>query len=182
LTANETEYDVWMEVEQGRLAYLPLVTNNHARVTVSGIRPAGVIQHSCPDVYEADDTWQQAMAIEAGVPQVHSFDSDPAHYAADKDFVWFELFGGQTITFTVTPVAGTPTLLELYDARGTALNVSSTTSQLVWVAPRSGRYHLGVSPRTTSFGCSDQVGYNLYTEVATVWVIHVPLIRREYVR
>jgi uncharacterized repeat protein (TIGR01451 family) len=180
LTGSVTEYDVGMEIQEKHLVYLPTIARNHAPVAVSQIQPAGVIEHSCPDAYESDDIWQEAKAIKAGVAQVHSFDSDPAHYATDKDFVWFELWSGQAVTFTVTPVAGTLTLVELYDAQGTALNVSSAAPQLAWAAPTTGRYHLSVSPRTSSFGCSDQVGYNLSMEVEPNWVIHIPLLMRDF--
>jgi hypothetical protein len=180
LTDSETEYDVWLEVEKRPLIYVPLVFNNYTPAARSEIGPAGVIQHSCPDAYETDDTWQQAKPIEDGVARVHSFDSDPAHYAADKDFVWFDLFRGQAVTFTVTPVAGTLTQLELYDERGMALDVSTTALQLVWEAPTTGRYHLGVNPRTANFGCSAQVGYTLRMDKEPVWVTFVPLVYQRF--
>ena len=60
--------------------------------------PTGVIDHACPDNHEVDDTWEQAQLLEPNMWQVHSFDSDPEYYAADKDFVWFDVQARQTIT------------------------------------------------------------------------------------
>lgn len=145
------------------------------------LHPTGVINHVCPDDYEIDDTWEQAQPIEPGVVQVHSFDSEPViNYAADKDFVRFDLERQQTITFTVTRVTDTLTLLELYDEYGTALEITGTT-QLVWKAITPGHYYLSVSPLVTdTYGCANAVGYNLLAEMSTVRVIYLPIITRNF--
>jgi hypothetical protein len=121
LTGCATDYDVLIESqaqpgpEQGFI-YLPIVMKNHGGGgdTSHGnkVYPMGVISHACPDDYETDDTWQQVQQLmDAGIVQVHSFDSDPQRYAADKDFVWFDVSAGRTITFTVTSMTNTQTLL-----------------------------------------------------------------------
>ena len=182
-----TEYQVWVERKEQTVIYVPLVLRNYGMAVASEspaaepagsmISPSGVISHTCPDAYEADDTWQQARAIESGVVQVHSFDSDPTYYAADKDFVSFELKADRTITFTVTPVGGTSTLLELYNANGEALNVQGTT-QLVWTPSSGGQYYLSVSPQNSVFGCA--AGYNLLAEVEPIRYIYLPVVLRSY--
>ena len=53
--------------------------------------PLGVITCMCPDAYEVDDTWLNAAPVAHGDVQVHSFDSDPILYAADKDYMGFIL-------------------------------------------------------------------------------------------
>ncbi len=166
------------------MVYLPIVLRNYAPTTASAssstraienaVSPAGVIDHRCKDAYELDDTWQQAKSIEPGIAQVHSFDSDSTYYAADKDFVWFEIQPNRTITFTATPVDGTATLLELYDASGVALGQTSST-RLVWETLTAGRYFLGVSPGTNAFGCAPDAGYSLLAEIEPQWTVYLPV-------
>jgi hypothetical protein len=189
LTGCATEYEVWIERgdkftlylptvmlrEERTVPYLPAVTRDVPTPGSSTIHPSGIITHTCPDAYERDDTWQQARAIEDGVVQVHSFDSDPMYYAADKDFVWFELSTNQSITFTATPVTGTVTLLELYDENGGALGITGT-DQLTWTAPARGRNYLSVSPQNTAFGCVDVAGYELLAHTAPRWELYLPTI------
>jgi hypothetical protein len=109
--------------------------------------------------------------------QIHSFDSDPLLYAADKDFVSFDMPTNSTITFTISTVTNTQTLMEIYDGEGTALGVSGS-DVLVWSNPPSGRYYLSVSPPPTAdnFGCSDEVGYELLAEMVTVPNIYIPIV------
>jgi hypothetical protein len=109
---------------------------------------------------------------------VHSFDSDPTYYAADKDFVWFELKASQSITFTVPQVTGTLTLLELYDQNGNPMDVTGT-DQLVWTAPTAGRYYLSVSPQSEAFGCADVAGYQLLAERESLFEIYLPAVLRQ---
>jgi hypothetical protein len=83
LTGCATEYELWLEHDEAFTLYLPL-TARVAEATISvTIRPAGIITHTCPDSNERDDTWQEARAIEDGMAQVRSFDSDSTCYAAD---------------------------------------------------------------------------------------------------
>jgi hypothetical protein len=145
------------------------------------MRAAGTITHTCPDLYERDDTWQEATAIEDGVAQVHSFDSDPTNYAADKDFVWFELSAGQSVTFTVTKVTGTVTLLELYETGGDALGITGT-QHLTWTASGSERTYLSVSPQNRAFGCTDVAGYKLQANVEPREELYLPLISLDAIR
>jgi hypothetical protein len=152
------------------------IATAESEVTLS---PMGIITHTCPDAYEVDDTWEQASHIEPGVVQVHSFDSDPASYASDKDFVWFDIRAEHTITFTVPVVTNTLTLLELYDGQGTGLDVTGTTD-LIWTATTGGRYYLGVSPQLSNFGCADTAGYHLLAETPPISVIHLPMVVRTF--
>ncbi len=187
LTRCHTEYninilEVVKPIQQIPTIYLPVVTRGtSARPGLSALRwpdaqggatrsplvPNGVISHACPDAYEVDDTWEQARSIESGVPQVHSFDSNPAQYAADKDLVSFQITAGDTVTFT-TQLNGASTYLELFGANGSALNVTGE-NQLTWVAGLDGTYYLGVSPLNNVFGCENIAGYTLfYTRVEKV--------------
>jgi hypothetical protein len=143
------------------------------------IVPTGVITHTCPDAFELDDAWEQAKPIEPGVAQAHSFDSDPVYYAADKDFVSFDLKRRQYITFTVGPVTNTETLLELWDGSGAALNVTGTY-ELAWQADTAGRYYLSAGPLTTTFGCAEEVGYVLQAERSYMGTIYLPVAMRSY--
>jgi uncharacterized repeat protein (TIGR01451 family) len=149
----------------------------------SDVGIAGVISHDCPDAYEQDDTWETASPIVSGVGQLHSFDSDIAYYAADKDFVSFDLRAGQQMAFTVTPANGElPVLLELYDAAGTALGISNAEgeSQLTWQASQDGNYYLSVTawPGSEVFGCDDAAEYMLLAEAQPWWSLYLPIVLR----
>jgi hypothetical protein len=141
--------------------------------------PTGVIEHTCPDEFEIDDKWDEAHPIAAGVLQTHSFDSNPAGFAADKDFVWFNARAGRTVTFTVAPVVNTETLIELYNKVGDALNVTGTT-ELVWTPDTDGRHFLSVGPLTTTFGCVNEVGYGLLMDTLPVFDIFLPLVGKGF--
>jgi len=189
LTGYQTDYDLAIEGLGPFPVYFPIIarrygpgigTNPGATRFPDGVyTAAGIITHACPDAYETDDTWQQAQAIESEAVQIHSFDSDPRVYAADKDFVWFDISVGEIATFAITSVTNTQTLMELYDEHGAALPVSGTT-QLVWVPAAGGRYYLSVSPKdgVPSFGCADVVGYNLLMEIVEARGIHLPVVTR----
>jgi uncharacterized repeat protein (TIGR01451 family) len=199
LTGNLTDYNIWLEREEGTLIFVPIVfrsfgTPAEAQQYTTGdstptaetepeqgevIAPTGIITHTCPDAYESDNTWEQAKSIEPGIAQVHSFDSDPVRYAADKDFVSFDLKRRQIITFTVGPVNNTQTLLELWDESGAPLGVSGTV-ELAWQADTAGRYYLSVSPApgTTTFGCEDEVGYVLQAERSYIHTLYLPVVMR----
>jgi hypothetical protein len=184
LTGCHTEYELWIEekVEVGVYLYLPLVMREYGPAAAGRpeLYPQGIITHTCPDAYEVDDTWQQAHAILPGVPQVHSFDSDPQLYAADKDYVWFLIEPGDTLTLTVAQLTNTQTLLELYDGLGTFLGVTGTT-RLVVESPTGGRYIVGVSPvNPTSAGCAHEVGYALLISKPERFTVYLPLVMREY--
>jgi hypothetical protein len=179
----DTEYDLWLETKVIYNQFLPFVVRNFDKATVTGFKgllsTTGIINHSCPDAYETDDTWQQAHGVESGVAQIHSFDSDPRGFAADKDFVEFEAAAGRTVTFTVGPVTNTQTLLELYDRKGAVLDETGTT-QLVWMPEADGRYFLSVSPMAASFGCADEVGYRLLMEQEPIFRLLLPLVVKDY--
>jgi len=194
LTGHATDYDLLIEGEALPTIYLPLVMRSGtiegvvhesgAFIRPAGIfRPAGIIHHAWPDDYEIDDTWEHASsapAIEPGVVQVHSFDSNPADYVADKDFVKFDVADAQTVIFTLAPVTNTQTLMELYDERGAALFVTGTT-RLVRSFVSGGRYYLSVSPQVgvMTFGNTRTVGYNLHLETKDASIVYVPVIMRE---
>ncbi|MBN1149328.1 MAG: hypothetical protein JXA78_18850, partial [Anaerolineales bacterium] len=191
LTRCNTDYDIWVDgvVSPFRYIYLPLVMKEVGSTTSAPeiferspaevLAPLGVINHICPDVYEVDDTWEQAAAISPGVLQVHSFDSNPYLYAADKDLVWVEMMAGDTVTFTVGPVTGTLPLMELFDETGVSLGITGT-QQISWTMPFSGdmfgRYYLSVSPQTPSFGCADVAGYGLTMEMFELNRVYLPLV------
>jgi hypothetical protein len=199
LTGLDTGYDIWIKVQEMSYIYLPIVTRGHRPSAVTGmdtvdvapvdtfgalLYPTGIISHTCPDDYDRplpDDTWQQAKPIEIGVLQAHSFDSDPGQYAADKDYVWFDVpiftvSRGKFITFTIPLVTNTQPILELHDQYGAALAVTGTT-QLTWKPAATGRYYLSVRPEdgSTAFGCTNDTGYHLLLEIEEAHVIFLPL-------
>ena len=139
--------------------------------------PDGIIYHLCPDTYEVDDTWEQASSIVPGELQLHSFDSNPLIYSADKDVLGFDVYANDVVTFTVVTVTNTQALLELFDQNGNALDITGTT-QIIWRVPEAGHYYLSVSPVEQSFGCSDAVGYQLQMERFTLPSIYLPIITR----
>jgi len=198
LTGYRTDYDLFIEgLKPSTIIYLPIVMRNQDSVYGTNmpsadsslkdmgsrtvLYPTGVISHTCPDEYEPDDTWQQltSATIETGVAQIHSFDSDPQEYAADKDFVRFDVSTGKAVVFRIGPVTNTQTLMELYDEGGASLFVTGTT-RLMWVPDASGSYYLSVRPQgnTTSFGCADTAGYNLLMETSEANFIYLPVVTR----
>jgi hypothetical protein len=145
------------------------------------LSPTGIITHTCPDTYEEDDTWELAGPIRDGELQVHSFDSNPAEWAADKDFVSFYIRSEQSITFTIPTVTGTQTLMELYDADGIPIPEHKTTADnLILTDLARGRYFLSVSPRLATYGCADVAGYELQADMSPVTVIYLPLLLRSW--
>jgi len=193
LTGYRTDYDLLIEGELKPCLYLPVVIRNAgtgtaasahttASVVSAPLHPAGDIEHVCRDDYEIDDSWDQLGSnnvIQPGLVQIHSFDSDPALYAADKDFVWFDVPDRKAVSFTIAPVTNTQTLMELYDERGLYLPVTGTT-RLVWTFTTGGRYYMSVIPQNhvTSFGCAEDAGYNLTMEMRDGYMIYVPVIAR----
>ena len=193
LTQGLTEYDLWIEqmaVPENPTIYLPFVTrastgnataHRSAKVLFSPESPSGEINHMCSDSYEIDDTWEEAQAIAWGEVQTHSFDSNPALYAADKDHVWVDLNVDETVFFTVTLTLNTQTQLELVDDSGEIMGVTGTT-HLQWTAETTGRYILEVSPTNTqTFGCEDVVSYDLTASVQVpdqAPTIYLPFVTR----
>jgi hypothetical protein len=198
LTGEDTDYDLLIEgLKPSTTIYLPIVMRNQGSADGANmpsadsslkdigsrtvLYPTGVISHTCPDEYEPDDTWQQltTATIQAGVAQVHSFDSDPQEYAADKDFVRFDVPAGRAVVFRIAPVTNTQTLMELYNERGASLFVTGT-ARLMWIPDTNGSYYLSVSPSggITSFGCADAVGYNLLMETSEASFTYLPAVTR----
>jgi hypothetical protein len=189
LSCCNTEYSIWVdEYEQDTYQILlPLMFNSFSGIHSVGneiVTPAGIINHICPDNYEVDDTWEFASEeiheIKKGIVQSHSFDSNPALFAADKDLVWFQVESGETVRFIIEQTRNTGTLLELFDEDGSALNITGTEA-LSWTPQNSGRYYLSISPMDqTVFGCADVSGYDLRMELETptgYWV-YLPNIHR----
>jgi uncharacterized repeat protein (TIGR01451 family) len=194
-----TDYDLSLESQEPSTIFLPLIVRSYppslraqtdqpvtpeAVVAPSDLDlgPTGVISHTCPDAFESDDTWTQAVLIETGVAQVHSFDSNPAMYVPDKDFVWFDVepfhvHSADPIAFTLTHVTDTLPLMTLYDTQGNTMGITGTT-QLTWMPDLPGRYYLSVSPQTSTFGCADAVGYRLLAQITSVREIYLPLVLR----
>ncbi|MFN2289643.1 MAG: SdrD B-like domain-containing protein [Anaerolineae bacterium] len=181
-----TDYDLWLETSaqtEYRL-YLPLVVRNASlepvvEVVEDVVDPRGVIKHECPDDYEVDDTWQDAKPLDLGVAQVHSFDSDPLLYAADKDFVSLDLVAGERVRVQVTTLTNTLTLLELYDGQGHLLD-STAETQLSWKPAEDATYIVGISPLTSTFGCAADVGYRIIADIPEIMTIYLPLATKNY--
>jgi uncharacterized repeat protein (TIGR01451 family) len=204
LTGCLTDYEVWIERLERTVIYLPLIARNYSGPSVTPqeqapdmtesdqgaaapaqepeeiLSPTGEIYHVCPDTYETDDTWQQAKPIVSGVVQVHSFDSDPGLYAADKDFVYLNIQAGRTVTFTVPVVTNALTLLEMYDQEGKALPGVTGDDELIWTPTVAGHYYLGVSPQLDTFGCTSEAGYELLMEMKPMTYTYLPMVVRSY--
>jgi len=178
-----TEYDLWIiakgtPITKLYLPFIPKGSQTSAPVLKAPASPLGVMSHAYPDAYEVDDTWMQAKPIFPAVGQVHSFDSNPVLFLADKDWVFVDLRFMDVITFTTQPITNTQTLLELYDENGYALNVTGI-NQLTWDVVEGGRYYLSVSPDPLSplsmnFGPSIDVGYVLNMYIKPVRLIFLP--------
>jgi uncharacterized repeat protein (TIGR01451 family) len=203
LTGCDTGYDLRLDLSRTYFLFLPLSARDYgpepeaaqsaaerlAAPALGGpdpeiaLGPTGIISHTCPDAFEINDTWSLANPILDGVAQIHSFDSNPAQWAADKDFVWFDLQQGRTITFTVTSVTNTRTQLELFDSQGNSLNVTGTT-ELIWTAPTVGRYYLSVSPQLATYGCTEPVegrpvvSYKLQADWEPRTFLYLPIVVR----
>ncbi len=184
LTWCQTNYKLWV-VEQPQINlryFLPIIYKNN-QYNFYGIKdlplanPDGVIYHVCPDTYEVDDTWEQARAIVPGELQLHSFDSNPLIYSADKDVLSFDVSAYDVVTFTVVTITNTQTLLELFDENGNALDISGTT-QIIWRVLKAGHYYLSVSPMMQTFGCSDVVGYQIRMDRSVNPKIYLPIIKK----
>jgi uncharacterized protein (DUF2141 family) len=189
LTGFHTDYDLTLQVEENYYLYLPIsskepglaINKTHnpkpAVRPESPLEPAGVITHSCPDDYEIDDTWQLAKPVEPGVEQVRSFDSNPFVYAADKDFLWFDLNHFGVFTFTIESLVNTTTVMELYDSDGDTLGVSDG-GQIIWSKAPPGRYYLSVSPGpgNTNYGCTEEAGYTLLVMSKPGYSLFLPVV------
>ncbi|HHN94523.1 MAG TPA: hypothetical protein ENK17_07130 [Anaerolineae bacterium] len=183
LTGHLTGYGLLIEGDLTNALYLPLVVRGSSAASMRQ-EPLGTIVHSCPDEYEVDDTWEQARGITAGETQVHSFDSDPSRYAADKDFVFFDVVTKCVVTFEILPPAGTGSLagrwveMALYDAEGNGLGVMAVGG-LRHLAAQAGRYYLGLSPVAgVGYGCVDEVGYRLRMLVEPARLLYLPVVLR----
>jgi hypothetical protein len=189
-----TYYDIWLDRQEYTTTELlmPIILRGFGSTSSAAISPAGIIDHpeGCSDSYETDDTWEQAVAVESGVPQEHCFDSDPLIWAADKDFVSFEIEAERTITFTVTPDnAALSTLIELYDKNGVPMNITraaDNVNQLVFESATGGRFVLSVAPQseTEPYGCfgDGEADYTLLAEKEPRFYIRIPIILRSYPR
>ncbi|MCL7451808.1 MAG: hypothetical protein M8467_02040 [Anaerolineae bacterium] len=120
-----------------------------------------------------------AKPLELGVAQVHSFDSNPAVYAADKDFLSLDLTAGERVMVRVTSLTNTLTLLELYDGQGHLLSPVGET-QLSWKPTEDATYIVGISPLTSTFGCAADVGYVVVAEIPEIRTVYLPLTMRNY--
>jgi uncharacterized repeat protein (TIGR01451 family) len=193
-TGFHTDYTVSIAEKETTAIFLPIVMVNRVtaaaatvakprmdvlkyatRVASFEVEPRGVIVHSCQDSYEIDDTWQQASPIQSGVPQLHSFDSNPLVYAADKDFVWFDIGAFDTVTFTVTSDTGTGTNLEIFDDEGISTGETGT-NELVFGDVPAGRYYLGVSPTSMEYGCIGEVDYTLTADREPLLTTYLSII------
>jgi hypothetical protein len=197
VTGRHTEYDIQLQQELRFIQYIPVVVSSSAdksdamekllRRTGSlastdgplpdgGVGPLGVINHMCPDAYEVDDTWMTAAPVADGQTYIHSFDSDPVLYAADKDYMSFSLLPLQSITFTVTTVTNTLTMLEAYDAQGHSLGLTGT-DELALLDMPGGTYYVSVSPlNSTNYGCANEVGYEIAVDFSPRSVQYVPFV------
>jgi len=195
LSGVDTDYDITIILKPEYKVFVPIILKNDPlnnqpvpqanklaspltpifQLVHSPMSPLGVIDHSCADGYEVDDTWLDANEIVSGQAQLHSFDSNPYIYAADKDFVRFELLSNQAITFTVTSTTSTSALLELFDSSGAGLGLSGVDLLKVDNLP-AGHYTLGASPTDMSFGCADVAGYSLLADKEERYIVHLPYV------
>lgn len=118
-----------------------------------------------PDLYEPDDTYDQAALIPTdGTAQTHNF-----HLAADEDWSAFAATGGVSYTIQTGNLGSNgDTVLHLYDTNGTSELAYDDdgadelfASRLKWVAPATGTYFVRVHHYNAStFG--DNTRYDLW--------------------
>jgi hypothetical protein len=181
-----TDYKLWVERSGNHtpMLYLPIILRapfeGKSRGLENGLPGVldGVIEHICPDNYEVDDDWQEAGSILPGQSQVHSFDSNPDFYTADKDVIGFDINNGEMVIFTVDVVTNTLPIMELFDEYGNGLGVTATGT-LEWKATHSGRFYLSISPQTPTYGCADTAGYRIRMEMGGPYRFLLPIILRE---
>ncbi|MGD8854940.1 MAG: SdrD B-like domain-containing protein, partial [Chloroflexota bacterium] len=197
VTGRHTDYDIAVEVKPYYFVYVPVITlKGDAKDSLSekpfrhadrleevdlpvgngGEGPLGIITHTCPDAYEVDDTWEMAPIVQDDEVQVHSFDSDPILWAADKDYVGFTMLPHQSITFTISAVTNTQTYMEAFDYQGRSLGLTGT-DQLALLDMEIGRYYISVSPLNASgYGCAGEVGYEITVDKSPRWALNLPII------
>jgi hypothetical protein len=201
LLGFHTEYEMSLAEMKGYLIFIPVIILDNPPPAVPALKephqssiagnsslsalfdiysPQGIIKHSCMDAFELDDTWTSASPIVSGQAQLHSFDSDPVLYAADKDFVSFELLTNQVMTFTATSNTGTSVLLELYDHQGVALAVSGVDQLVYDPALDAGLFYLSATPVSELFGCTDEAGYTLTADFKPIYQLFAPIIHSNY--
>jgi hypothetical protein len=204
LLGFHTEYEMDLEEKKVYLFYMPMtfidftvpaipdmkephqssiarnLSQNGIFDILGPLGPEGIIVHSCPDAFEIDDNWTSANLILPGEVQLHSFDSDPVLWAADKDFVSFELLTNQVITFTTSSITGTSALLELYDHQGVALPLSGIDQLVFDPGIGGGQFYLSATPVSEIFGCMDVAGYTLSAEFKPIWQVFAPIFLLEF--
>jgi len=208
LMGFHTEYEIEMEEKKAYLIYIPMIAVDFTSPSVPDVKephqssiaknlgsigifdtlgplspvgPLGIIVHSCPDAFEIDDTWTSASPILSGEAQLHSFDSDPVLWAADKDYVSFDLLANQVITFTTSSITGTSALLELYDQQGLVLPVSGIDQLVFDPGIGGGQFYLSATPVIETFGCADVAGYTLLADFKQIWQIFTPAVFLDHI-
>ncbi len=195
-----TEYEMSLLEKKVFLLYMPVVAKAYTTPSAPDLKephlsspagfpqyglfdilgPTGVITHMCMDDFEIDDTWTSAVPIASGETQLHSFDSDPLLWAADKDFVSFNLLTNQAISFSVTSITGTSALLELYDDQGLATGLSGVDQLVFDPGLAGGQFYLSATPVNQVFGCTDVAGFNLSAEFKPIWQLFTPALFLNY--
>ena len=122
------------------------------------------IQNIEPDIYEEDDTYDQAnvIVISDNVPQVHNFDD-----AADEDWVKFYGIPGEIYKIKASNVSVfCDPVIELFDTDGTTslsdpINNSGLgkNESLEWSCLEEGIYYVRITNANTNFG--ENVRYDL---------------------
>jgi pre-peptidase len=164
--------------------------------------PNGVINHVCPDAYDAgvptDDLQANASTLTAGTLQQHNFDGNTNLGIADKDWAKFQVVrtAVYTITTIITPSLSTQTdtVLQLYDVNGNLLaenddapGTTNLSSRITWTAPTtaSGWYYVEVTnnpktPTANPANCSTVLSYTLSLQSKVPLFLYLPLVMRNF--
>ena len=122
------------------------------------------------DVYEPDNTMDEAASITVGTEQAHTF-----HGACggDVDWVKFDATTGTTYTIQTLGLSGdNDTVLRLYDASGEEITSDDDdpdyppASRIDWTATGSGTYFVEVVHFNRFAGGGDDLSYSLKVAIA----------------
>ncbi|MEW6599796.1 MAG: MopE-related protein [Nitrospirota bacterium] len=137
---------------------------------ISMVKETTVMQTDAPDMYEADDSYNESVIVtlNAPIPQQHTF-----HQAGDED--WIKFYGLSGITYEITvsnPGTANDAVVELYDTDGvTPLarvnNPGAGVPELLsWTVTSDGIYYVRVTHASPSvYGQDTEYDLKVYVPV-----------------
>ena len=141
-TFDASCHSIWVWVDRGNDVSEDNEGNNLSHIEVC------VGQQCTPDIYEQDDTCDDALDISIdGVSQLHNLCP-----VGDVDWVKFQATEGVTYTINATPLGDDAEIvLSLYDTCGGQPGFG-TGARLVWQALAGGTYYIEVKHHDSTYG------------------------------